>query len=53
MSLQLESNINGDNPGIPELTAFIQRNIPKIAQPLAGICNGIHPTRSYFLRVLK
>jgi hypothetical protein len=36
MSLQLESNIVGDNPGIPELTAFIQRNIPKIAQPLAG-----------------
>ena len=36
MSLQLESNINPDNPPVPELTAFIQRNIPKIAQPLAG-----------------
>lgn len=36
MSLQLESNISPDNPAIPELTAFIQRNILKIAQPLAG-----------------
>lgn len=36
MSLQIESNICPDNPGIPELTAFLQRNIPKIAEPLAG-----------------
>lgn len=36
MSLRIESNILADNPGVPELTAFIQRNIPKIAQPLAG-----------------
>lgn len=36
MSLQLESHFNSDNPAVPELMAFIQRNIPKIAQPLAG-----------------
>jgi len=36
MYLQLESNIVTDNPDIPELRAFIQRNIPKIAQPLVG-----------------
>lgn len=36
MPLQIESNICADNPDIPELMAFIQRNIPKIAQPLVG-----------------
>ncbi|RPE03600.1 hypothetical protein BBB56_03675 [Candidatus Pantoea deserta] len=36
MSFQLATNICPDNPDLPELIAFIQRNIPKIAQPLAG-----------------